>query len=52
MAAAVWQIVGGEGPDEFTVAFDEATETFGISAAKGIAIGAGCTRPGTDPQAR
>jgi Ca2+-binding RTX toxin-like protein len=44
------QIVGGEGPDDFTVAFDEATHTFGIAAAKGIAIGPGCTRQGTDPR--
>jgi len=43
-------IVGGEGPDDFTVAFDEASESFGISAAKGVAIGAGCTRPGGDPK--
>jgi Ca2+-binding RTX toxin-like protein len=39
------QIVGGGGPDEFTVAFDEATQTFAVSAAKGLAIGPGCTRP-------
>ncbi|HET7053089.1 MAG TPA: calcium-binding protein [Solirubrobacterales bacterium] len=44
------EIVGGGGPDAFDVAFDEATETFGISAAKGIAIGPGCTRQGTDPR--
>jgi Ca2+-binding RTX toxin-like protein len=44
------QIVGGGGADEFTVAFDEATQTFAISAAKGIAIGPGCAREGTDPQ--
>jgi Ca2+-binding RTX toxin-like protein len=43
-------IVGGGGPDEFTVAFDEASESFGISAAKGVAIGAGCSRPGGDPK--
>ena len=39
------QIVGGGGPDHFVVAFDEATLTFGITAAKGMAIGPGCTRP-------
>ncbi len=44
------EIVGGEGPDDFTVAFDEATQTFGVGAAKGIAIGPGCTRQGTDPR--
>jgi Ca2+-binding RTX toxin-like protein len=39
------EIVGGGGRDEFTVRFDEATETFGVSAADGLAIGPGCTRP-------
>ncbi len=43
------QIVGGGGADEFTVAFDEASETFGVSAAKGIAAGPGCTRPTGSP---
>jgi Ca2+-binding RTX toxin-like protein len=38
------QIVGGGGPDHFVVAFDEATATFGVSAKKGIAAGAGCER--------
>ncbi len=38
------QLVGGGGGDHFTVAFDEATSTFGISAAKGIALGPGCNR--------
>jgi Ca2+-binding RTX toxin-like protein len=38
------ELVGGGGPDHFTVAFDEARSTFGISAAKGIAIGPGCYR--------
>jgi Ca2+-binding RTX toxin-like protein len=38
------QIVGGGGPDHLVVAFDEATSTFGISAKKGIAAGAGCER--------
>jgi Ca2+-binding RTX toxin-like protein len=37
-------IVGGGGPDSFVVAFDEASSTFGISAAKGIAVGPGCER--------
>jgi len=40
------EIVGGGGRDSFTVAFDEKTSTFGVSAAKGIAIGPGCTRAG------
>ena len=39
------QIVGGAGPDEFTVSFDEAAEVFNVSAVKGLAIGPGCTRP-------
>jgi len=43
-------IVGGGGADQFTVAFDEASESFGISAAAGVAIGAGCTRPAADPK--
>jgi Ca2+-binding RTX toxin-like protein len=43
-------IVGGGGPDDFTVSFDEATQAFGVSAAKGIAIGVGCTRVGNDPK--
>jgi Ca2+-binding RTX toxin-like protein len=38
------EIVGGGGRDSFTVSFDEKTSTFGVSAAKGIAIGPGCTR--------
>lgn len=38
------EIVGGGGPDHFTVAFDEATSTFGVIAAKGIAVGPGCKR--------
>lgn len=44
------QIIGGGGTDEFTVSFDPSTETFGISAAKGIAIGPGCARVGRDPK--
>jgi len=44
------QIIGGGGPDDFTVAFDPVTESFGISAAKGVAIGTGCTRIGNDPK--
>jgi Ca2+-binding RTX toxin-like protein len=38
------QIVGGGGPDHFVVAFDEKSSTFGVSASKGIAVGAGCKR--------
>jgi Ca2+-binding RTX toxin-like protein len=41
------EIVGGSGPDHFTVAFDEKSSTFGVTAAKGIAIGPGCKRSTT-----
>jgi Ca2+-binding RTX toxin-like protein len=37
-------IVGGDGTDSFTVAFDAPTATFGVTAGKGIALGPGCTR--------
>jgi Ca2+-binding RTX toxin-like protein len=40
------EIVGGGGHDAFTVSFDEKTSTFAVGAAKGIAIGPGCTRAG------
>lgn len=39
------QIVGGGGGDDFSVAFDEATDTFGVTAKKGLATGPGCSRP-------
>ncbi len=42
-------IVGGGGADDFTVAVDEGAESFGISAAKGVAIGPGCARVANDP---
>jgi Ca2+-binding RTX toxin-like protein len=38
------EIVGGGGNDHFTVAFDEASSTFGVTAAEGIAVGPGCNR--------
>jgi Ca2+-binding RTX toxin-like protein len=38
------QIIGGGGTDRFVVAFDDASSTFGVSAKKGIAAGAGCER--------
>lgn len=41
-------IVGGGGRDEFTVAFDEDAGVFSLTAAKGVALGEGCTRPGAD----
>jgi Ca2+-binding RTX toxin-like protein len=37
-------IVGGGGRDAFVVAFDEPSASFGITAAKGIALGPGCSR--------
>jgi Ca2+-binding RTX toxin-like protein len=43
-------IIGGNGPDEFTVSFDEASETFSIGAAGGIAIGAGCAHATGGPK--
>jgi Ca2+-binding RTX toxin-like protein len=39
------EIVGGAGPDDFTVAFDEASGVFAVTAADGLAIGPGCSRP-------
>ncbi|HET9197744.1 MAG TPA: calcium-binding protein, partial [Solirubrobacterales bacterium] len=42
------QIVGGPGRDQFVVAFDEATDTFSVTAKKGVAIGPGCAHaPGS-----
>jgi Ca2+-binding RTX toxin-like protein len=38
------ELVGGGGDDHFVAAFDEASSTFGITAKKGIAVGAGCAR--------
>ncbi|HET7574401.1 MAG TPA: calcium-binding protein, partial [Solirubrobacterales bacterium] len=46
------EIVGGAGPDDFAVAFDEATQTFGITAAKGLAVGPGCNHVTTAAGAR
>ena len=37
-------IVGGAGDDDFTVAFDERSSSFGITATGGVAIGPGCVR--------
>ncbi len=39
------QIVGGAGPDDFSVAFDEASQTFAVTARKALAVGPGCLRP-------
>jgi len=38
------QLLGGGGRDQLVVGFDEASSTFGVSAAKGLALGPGCTR--------
>jgi len=43
------QVVGGGGPDHFTLSFDEAGGAFVVEARKGIAIGPGCSRPGGAP---
>ncbi|MGD9734082.1 MAG: calcium-binding protein [Solirubrobacterales bacterium] len=44
------QIIGGAGRDELTVAYDEASEAFGVSAAARLAAGEGCEHPGVDPK--
>jgi len=41
-------VVGGGGRDDFSVAFDATAGVFALTAAKGIALGEGCTRPGAD----
>jgi Ca2+-binding RTX toxin-like protein len=42
------QVTGGPGSDEMTIAYDEETQTFGVSANRGIAAGEGCVHsPGT-----
>ena len=38
------ELVGGGGPDRFSVSFDEGSSTFTVTAAKGIAVGSGCGR--------
>ena len=45
------QIVGGAGPDDFTVSFEEASETLTVQATARLAAGPGClhaTRPGPE----
>ncbi len=44
------QVVAGAGRDDLTVAYDEATQTFGVSAAAALAAGEGCSHPGGDPR--
>lgn len=39
------QVVGDDGRDNITVAYDEHSQTFGVSAAKGLAAGEGCVHP-------
>ncbi|HEY0391415.1 MAG TPA: calcium-binding protein [Solirubrobacterales bacterium] len=38
------ELIGGGGPDRFVVAFSEDVSAFGVTAAKGIAVGQGCSR--------
>jgi Ca2+-binding RTX toxin-like protein len=40
------QIVGGAGDDHFAVAWDEASQAFGVSARRPLAAGLGCSHPG------
>lgn len=40
------QVIGGTGLDDFVVSFDDATQTFGVSAKKALASGPGCNHPG------
>ena len=39
------EVVGGGGPDNFKVSFDEAAGVFNVTALKTLATGPGCTRP-------
>ncbi len=41
-------IAGGSGNDNITVGFDEEAGAFTVKAARGIALGEGCSRPGAD----
>ena len=41
-------IIGGGGNDDLAISLDGKGAAFSLSAAKGIALGAGCTRPGAD----
>jgi Ca2+-binding RTX toxin-like protein len=40
------QIVAGAGDDHFAVGFDEASQTFGVTAKRPLAVGFGCSHPG------
>ena len=44
------QIVGGAGRDDFTVAYEDATNTLDIDAAAGLAAGPGCLHPAGAPK--
>jgi Ca2+-binding RTX toxin-like protein len=44
------QIVGGGGPDDLTIAYDEASGNFGVTAAARLAAGEGCVHPVGDPK--
>jgi Ca2+-binding RTX toxin-like protein len=39
------QVIGGAGSDHFVVAFDEATQSFAVTAKAALATGPGCTHP-------
>lgn len=43
------QIVGGAGPDHLFVAFDETSNTFGVSGRARLAAGPGCSHPPKAP---
>jgi Ca2+-binding RTX toxin-like protein len=45
------QIVGGRGPDHFTVAYEAATNTLDVDAAAGLAAGPGCEHLAGAPNA-
>ncbi len=44
------QIVGGPGPDDITVAFDQKTNTLEVDAAARLAAGPGCLHPAGAPK--
>jgi Ca2+-binding RTX toxin-like protein len=44
------QVVGGAGPDDVAVSWDEASQTFGVSAKSPLAIGPGCAVVAGDPR--
>jgi Ca2+-binding RTX toxin-like protein len=44
------QIVGGAGPDDFTVEYEATTNTLDVDAAAGLAAGPGCLHPSGAPK--